>query len=169
MPRVTYVKVARKDNPVAKKGESYYWWKFNYGPKCFSLTYPKRSQLTRSDFFSQMYDIADDVIAGFSETSEVGSSPGQRIEDLQSAVNDAIEQVRTLGEEQTDKLDNMPDSLQEGSTGELLQSRYDECESMACELEGVDLDDYDEESDDSFDEWFDAKIDELQGVSYDGE
>ena len=38
MPRVHHVKSARKDNPVAKKGESYYWWKFRYGGKRYSKT-----------------------------------------------------------------------------------------------------------------------------------
>jgi len=30
MPRVHFVKKARKDNSAAKAGESYYWWKFRY-------------------------------------------------------------------------------------------------------------------------------------------
>jgi len=176
MPIVTHVKSARKENPVAKRGESYYWWKTRttvgksfVGTKHYSKAYPKRSQLTQSDFFSQMYDIEDDVIAGFSGTVKAGSSPGQTIEDLQSEVNDAIEQIRALGDEQIDKLDNMPEGLQEGPTGELLQGRYDECEVMASELEGIDLDDYDEDSDDSFETWLEGKIDELQAVSYNGE
>ena len=35
MPRVHFVKKARKDVPNSdiKKGEGYFWWKFNYGAK----------------------------------------------------------------------------------------------------------------------------------------
>ncbi len=51
MPRVTHVKKARKDNPVCKAGESYYWWKFRYGGKRYSLTRPRPSQLTQSAYF----------------------------------------------------------------------------------------------------------------------
>jgi hypothetical protein len=37
---VHYVKSARKDNPVAKKGESYYWFKKNkYGDKFYYKEY----------------------------------------------------------------------------------------------------------------------------------
>jgi hypothetical protein len=168
MPRVTFVKKARKDNPVAKRGESYYWWKFKFGAKHYSLTPPKRSQLTQSNFFSQMYDIEDEVLGNFAGM--------QSVDDLQSVVEDAADQIRALGEECQDNLYNMPESLQESPTGELLQSRIDECEGMAEELEGVDLDDYDgpEIQDDSdppseFVEWLSGKIEELQCVTYNGE
>ena len=35
MPKLNYVKKARKDYPESEiqKGDSYYWWQFNYGPK----------------------------------------------------------------------------------------------------------------------------------------
>jgi len=174
MPKVTHVKAARKDNPVCKKGESYYWWKFPYGPKLCSSTYPKRSQLTQSDFFSQMYNIEDEVIARFNEAGDV--------EELRGMVEDAVEQIGELGEECCEKLDNMPESLQDGPTGELLQSRSDECESMADELERIDLDDYDgpgwepektgklkNDPPDEFITWLDDKVDELQAVAYNGE
>ena len=157
MPKVTYVNAARKDNPVCKKGESYYWWKFLRGPKLYSLTLPKRSQLTQSDFFSQMYAIEDDVIAGFDDA-------GDSLEELKSMVEDAVEQIRGLGDECCEKLDNMPEGLQEGPTGELLQSRSDECESMADELEQIDLDPPDE-----FITWLESKIEELQAIAYNGE
>jgi hypothetical protein len=61
MPRVHHVKKARKDNPVAKVGESYYWWKNFRSPKRFSKTFPKRSQLTGSDKLSRLYGAAEDV------------------------------------------------------------------------------------------------------------
>lgn len=63
MPRVHFVKKARKDvsNSDIKKGESYYWWKFRFGGKCVSRTPPKQSQLTQSDFLSQIYKIQDRI------------------------------------------------------------------------------------------------------------
>ncbi len=130
MARLTFVKKARKDNPAVKKGESYYWWKFKFSGKYYSATKPSRSQLTQSGFLGQYYDIQDSLSgAGFSQ------------EELQSARDDAVEQVRQMGEEAYDALSNMPDHLQESSwSGELLQLRYDSCEEWASEMESVDLD-----------------------------
>ena len=180
MPRVTHVKAARKDNPVCKKGESYDWWstrstigKRYVSHKHYSLTRPKRSQLTQSDFLSQMYDIEDEVIAGF-------DNAGDSLEELRSMVEDAVEQIRGLGDECCEKLDNMPEGLQDGPTGELLQSRSDECESMADELEQIDLDDYDgpewgpdkpgkNDPPDEFVTWLENTIEELQAIEYTGE
>jgi len=57
MPKVHCVKAARKDYPECgiKKGDTYYWWKFRFGGKHESKTYPKQSQLTQSEFLSQVY------------------------------------------------------------------------------------------------------------------
>jgi len=51
MPRVHFVKHARKDNDLVKKGESYYWWKFRFTGKCMSKTPPRKSQLTESEYW----------------------------------------------------------------------------------------------------------------------
>lgn len=160
MARVTFVKKARKDNSVCKAGESYYWWKFNYGPKMYSLTPPNRSQLTRSSFLSQMYDIED----------EIASISGTAAGELRIVTDDLVQRIRDLGDECQGSLDNMPEGLQEGPTGEILQSRVDECEGMAGELESIDLDDpEDEEGSEKYQEWIDDRISELSGVCYNGE
>jgi len=166
MPRVHFVKKARKDNPVVKAGESYYWWAFRgtagkryYTIKRYSATSPRRSQLTQSDFLSQLYDIEDDVVGGFSDC--------ENVDDLQSAVEDACDQIRALGEEQNEKRDNMPEGLQEGDVGQLLEDRYNNCDGFATDLEGVDLN-FDEEGEESLEDWLQSKIDELQSCSYQG-
>lgn len=126
MARVHHVKKARKDNPVAKKGESYYWWKPRVngrgGAIRYSKTYPSRSQTTQSEFLSAAYDIAD------------ASIPGCENADGFRAV---AEEIRTLGQEQQDKFDNMPEGLQQGDTGQLLEERAYECESWADELDRI--------------------------------
>lgn len=48
MPHVTFVKKARKDNPVAKKGESYYWWAFMVGGRGGSPSDKRRAPKRRS-------------------------------------------------------------------------------------------------------------------------
>lgn len=156
MPRVTHVKAARKDNSLVKKGEPYYWWKFRYGGKRLSKTYPKRSQLTQSNFYSQLWDLEDDI-SGF--TAESGS-------DAESAKDEFAERIRDIGQECQDSLDNMPESLQYSPTGELLQERIDAMESMADEMEGVDCDVEDVEAADTFEtpqDWQDA-IDEHESA-----
>lgn len=125
MPKVTK-RVAAKDYPHngISKGDEYYYWAIKLqrgGLVRRSKTYPKRSQLTMSDFLGPAYDL-DDAIADC-------TSP----DDLRALADD----VRTLGGEQQDKLDNMPEGLQQGSTGEMIQERVDNCESWADEIEAA--------------------------------
>lgn len=125
MPRVHHVKKARKDNPVVKKGEGYYWWKFRFGPKVYSRTYPKRSQLARSGFLSTLWDIEDrlSTIA----TSDDGDEPIAELEELQG------ECERSLG--------NMPEQLREPSdSGMLLQERVDSLGEWIDSIYAIDWD-----------------------------
>jgi hypothetical protein len=135
MPRVHHVKKARKDNPVAKVGEPYYWWKFRHGGKKFSKTYPKQSQLTQSEFLSQAYAL-NETLADLASES---------IDELRMDAEQIASDFRQLGEEQEEKLYNMPDSLQEGPTGELLQQRRDDCDDIAQQLEDVEFSEGDDD------------------------
>ncbi len=161
MARAIFVKSARKDNPEhgIKKGESYYWWKFRFGGKHYSKTAPKQSQLTSSDFLSQVYSIEERL-------AEVSN-----LEEAVSERDEVVEELRGLADEQEEKRSNMPEGLQDGPTGELLQGRYDSCNEFADELEAIDLDiEKDEdESDEDFQSRVDDVINELQSCSYSGE
>lgn len=154
MAKVHFVKAARKDNPVAKKGESYFWWKpmvgGRGGAKRYSKERPSRSQLTQSDFLSSLYGIEDGDMAN-----------AQSPEDFRGVA----EALRELGQEQQEKYDNMPEGLQQGDTGQMIEERASGCESWADEidqradeletaLEAVDAawqawDDYDEDDPDA--------------------
>lgn len=124
MARAHFVKSARKDNPVAKKGESYWWWKpmvgGRGGAKRFSKEQPTRSQLTQSAFLSGLYDIEDGAM-----------KDAQSPEDFR----DVAQALRDLGQEEQDKYDNMPEGLQQGDTGQMLEERAQNCESWADEIE----------------------------------
>jgi hypothetical protein len=148
VPRVTHVKAAAKDHPAAgiKKGESYYWWKFRFGGKHMSKTPPRPSQLTQSDFLSTQLELEE----------RIGDLKADTFEDLKGEVESIVEEIRRLGEEQADKIGNLPDSFQQGPTGELLQGRADGCEEWADALEGVDLD-VDEPTEDDATEAMDEK------------
>lgn len=133
MPRVHHVKKARKDNPVAKAGESYYWWKFRFGGKRYSKTYPRRSQLTQSGFLSELWDIED----GIDDRFEGLTDP----DEIESAKDDLVGELEALMEQCQESLDNMPYELQESSeSGQLLQERVYGLEEWIGQIQSIDCD-----------------------------
>ena len=139
--RVNRVKSARKPAGKCSKcgkvigvGDPYVWWKFRFGgryvrcgdPAC----YPRAQDLTRSEWVSRLADFDDarDAIAAASYTDP---------DDAASEVDSLASEVREFGEEQQEKHDNMPEGLQEGDTGQLLQERADSMSNAADELETV--------------------------------
>lgn len=164
MPKVNFVKSARVAKPEAgiKVGDSYYWWGVmvgNRGVRRYSKTKPTRSMLTQSEFLSTIYDLED------GQDWRSADSP----EALQSMRDELVENLRQLGEEQSDKQSNLPDNLQYSSTGELLTSRADACDNIADEFDNVVLDDYDNELEDhELDEIADEVREEL-GLEEDAE
>jgi hypothetical protein len=131
MPRVHFVKKARKDveGTEIKAGESYYWWAFRYGGKRTSKTPPRQSQLTQSEFWGAVYGLQEREQPDF--------------ESLNDTVDEIKSELEQLRDEQEEKKSNMPEGLQEGATGELLQNRYDSIESAIGDLENVDIPDED--------------------------
>lgn len=127
MPRVTFVKKAQKKNPVAEKGEPYYWWKFRYGGKRYSKTYPRASQLTQSNYLSTAYSI-------FEELEDADMTDAEAFADL---LREKADEIRDLGDEQASNRDAMPESLQDGETGQLLEERNYACDNMADELDNA--------------------------------
>lgn len=134
MPRVHFVKKARKDNPVAKAGEPYYWWKFRFGGKHYSRTPPRQSQLTQSAYFSTIYSIQEQI---------EDASP-ENAEEFESMVDDFRSQVSDLKDETQSSFNNMPESLQYSPTGELLQERIDALDNAEMEMD-IDSFDFEEE------------------------
>jgi hypothetical protein len=135
MARAHFVKKAAKKNPVAKKGEPYYWWAFRFGGKHYRKTPPRRSQLTQSAFLSSLYELEDDMAA---------ATP-TNVSDLQMAIEDWILTLETMRDDCQGSLDNMPEGLQQGDTGQRLQDRIDSCDSWISEMECADTD-YDKDS-----------------------
>lgn len=145
MAKVHFVKKSRKDYPAfgIKKGDSYYYWSLMTGPRSSrtykSLTRPKPSQLTISAFLSTLYGIQERI-------EEVKFT---ELEDLKSFVEEILGDIESLKDETQSSLDNMPEGLQQGDTGQLLQERIDGLENWQSELEGVDLEfEFDEEEPD---------------------
>lgn len=125
MPQVRHIKKARKSNRKfgIKKGKPYWTWGFRSGSgfvKKVSLVPPKRSQLTQSEFWSTVYSIQEQV------DDEKVECP----EDFNELLGDVRGQLEELRDDTQSKLDNMPESLQNGSSGELLQERIDKLDEV---------------------------------------
>lgn len=135
MAKAQFVKKARKDIPSAgiKAGESYYWWSFRFGGKHYSKTPPKPSQLTGSAFMSQFLSIQEQ----FQEL--------EADESLEDNVQNLKDELESLKDETQGSLDNMPEGLQQGSTGELLQERIDAIDGWISDLDAIDFSFDDEE------------------------
>jgi len=125
MPKVTYVKSARKDYPEhdIAKGDSYYWWAFRYGGKRYSKTPPRPSQLTQSDKLSRVYathESIEDVIAATKSLTDVAA--------LADTLSNAADEVREVASEYTDAAEAVRENFSESPTA-------DDCEEKAQELE----------------------------------
>jgi uncharacterized protein YukE len=141
MPRVNSVAKCRKSpgqcgkcGTEIKVGEPYKFWAFMVGgrggprhvrcgkPECA----PKPWDLTQSDFWSAVYQL------------QATEFDGETAEDLESQRDEVASELENIASEQEDKLSNMPDGLQQGASGELLQERADACRDAAGTLESVD-------------------------------
>lgn len=130
MPRVKQV-VARKDYPDhgIKKGDKHYTWSLKTGPyssRTFRQVAPPRpSQLTTSEFLGTIGDIG-------CEFDDLTHDEG-----LPDALKEIAERIRDLGQEQSDKYDNLPEGFQQGDTGQLLEERASNCEQWADDIDSV--------------------------------
>ena len=156
MPRVTFVKKARKKNPVCKKGESYFWWKFRYGGKRYSLTRPRPSQLTQSAYYGSIRALVEQI-----EDTNITDN-----NDFTSLRDEVTSELENIGSESQNSLDNIPESLQYAPTGELLQERIDACEMAQSDIENIDEVDEEPEEDDfaDHDEFKEAKLEWLEAI-----
>lgn len=125
--------IAAKDYPEQGiiKGDTYYKWtlrssKYGKGTTYKSKTYPTPRQLTRNAFRLAIYDLEDQQAA-------------IEVESLEEGRDALAEAIRELSAEEQEKLDNMPEGLQQGSTGELLQERVDGLDAWADEVGGVEI------------------------------
>lgn len=158
-----------KDAILINIGESYWWYQFLHGPKRISKDRPKQSQLTQSEFLSTVYGIEEDM----EEATHIEGGD----------IDNWISELENLRDETQDKLDNMPEQLQESSySGMLLQERIDNLESWISDLFSVDADideddlrsdaqeattREDEESDEDYQARIEEKFQELLQEKYD--
>lgn len=140
MPRVTSVEKCRHSPGSCgrcgckiKTGESYKWWKFRHSAKSIRCAKPecapKSSELTQSEFWSAVYSLQENHFSG-----EDGEA-------LASERDEVVSELEQIADELDDKKSNMPDSLQDSETANLLDERAEACRSVAEMLNSVDVHD----------------------------
>jgi hypothetical protein len=131
MARVHHVKKAQKDYPSAgiKKGDEYWWWKPMSGGRGGAVRRfnhrPKPSETTQSEYYAAVYSLQE---RGFSWLDE---------DDVASGIEELIGEIEEIRAETQGKYDNLPDSLQNGASGDLLQGRISSLENAISELEQI--------------------------------
>jgi hypothetical protein len=68
------------------------------------------------------------------------SIDGETAEDFESAISEIVGDLENLRDETQEKHDNMPEQLQQGDTGQLLEERVQSIEGMISNLESVTID-----------------------------
>lgn len=112
-------------------GEKYFHFTFRYGGKHVRCKdhYPRPSELTQSKM-SGVYSAVESVEDVIADVRAGKADPF----DLASALQTASEEVESVRDEYQESLDNMPEPLQQGPTGEEIQEKVDALDSFASNL-----------------------------------
>ena len=179
MPRVNHVAKARKPNSVVSaediarannpkeegdaEAASYYWWKHKVargGILRQSKTRPRPSQLTLSTYYGGTLSAQE----AFEDASP------ETFEDMVSAIEQLSSDLREVGGQCQGSFDNMPEGLQMGETGQLLEERAQGVEACCDELDSIEPpdpsefeadEDADDTTEDQLHDWTMEQIDEL--------
>ena len=105
-------------------------------------------ELSSSDYVQSVGRVCD----CWQEDYELGEDTAQEIADELSNIQDECQ----------DSLDNMPEGLQEGDTGQLLQERIDTLGDVISELESISYESIKEEAESDFDSEYEEGTPEYQ-------
>ena len=129
MARANFVKAARKKNPVANPGESYWWWQLYRGRKQFSKERPRPSQLTGSAKKSQLY-AAQENLEDFELDYQDASG-------LSGAISEAGSEVEGLADEWEESQQGQEEAFPGSENAERMGELADGHRELAQELEEV--------------------------------
>lgn len=166
MPRVHHVKAARKANPVAEVGESYYWWQFRNGGKRYSKTPPRASQLTSSEKLSRAYEAAEQIEDIEVPEPETHAELQAAASDINAMLNVIADDVEELATEYRDSAENIRESFSESPTADECEEKADTLDAWADEIRSAadTIESLDEDED--IDSLAEAIQHELDGVAY---
>lgn len=128
--RVYTVQCARKDHKnndgevIVPKGSKYYWWQFRNCSKTKSLTYPTGDQLDKYKG-TRIYEEWESIQSRVQGSIDSGEFDSELLDEL-----------RTFVEQEDEKVDNIPESLEYSDQSEEMRERRDEAQQL--------LDEYDE-------------------------
>ena len=143
MGKVQFIKASRKEFKCMKcgniipKGSSYYRGTLNFNPDIIRCEGCGLSawEVTTSDYQLQV----GEVVYRWGENYELDESTPDALAD----------ELRTIQDDLQDRLDSMPEQLQDCETGEILQERIDQLENTISDLESISIDDIKQEVIDS--------------------
>lgn len=141
MPKVKLVTKSKMGKPYLcdkcrkqiEPGQQYFSWEFRYGDphrQHQACGAPRASQLTQSKM---------SVVYAAVEAAQDGIAGAESAEDFTSLLSDCASEVDSVKEEYQAALDNMPDSLQQSSTGEEIQEKIDALETFSDSLSNTDF------------------------------
>lgn len=139
MGKVQIIKKSRKEYKCSKcgkvipAGSRYYKGEINFGPTIIRCTECglESWEVTTSDYQLQ----AGEIVYRWRENYGVS----------QDGIDSIVSDLESLRDELQDRLDNMPEGLQDGDVGQLLQERIDTLEDAISEMESIDVDSIQEE------------------------
>lgn len=145
MPRVHHVKKARKTQGSCscgteiKPGDPYKWISFMRGPrrvKCANCSF-RASELTQGKI-GELYGYQEDAYDHLQVWKPEKTEAETALDDAKLVIETLHDNVEQFRDECEESLSNMPEGLQEGDTGQLLQERIDECENWLSEMDNFD-------------------------------
>lgn len=134
MGKVSVIKKSRKEyrcsrcGKVIPVGSTYYKGEINFGPTIVRCSDCKLEswEVTTSDY---------QLAAG-----EIVYRWKENYGEAEDAIDNIISDLQDIADDLQGRLDNIPEGLQEGDVGQLLQERIDALESAISELESIDVD-----------------------------
>lgn len=158
MGKAVFVKASRKEwkcnkcGSVIEKGQPYFRGEINFGPTIIRC---RRCGLQPWEITTSEFKLrVGELVYTWSDNYTLD----------EDGVESLISDLEDIRDDQQDRLDNMPEQLQEASSGELLQERIDMLESAIDELSNIDFDTIKDDAVDNCDE---LHSDDDDGSSFD--
>lgn len=163
------------DEILINVGESYWTWCFYGGQLIYSKTKPRQSQLTNNSFKQELYSIQESI-EDFSPEDP---------DDVGVFVEELISNLEELRDTCQESFDNIPEQLQEGNSGQILQERIENLDDVISNLENIDTEfsseldesekdgmsqeEWERQEEDEREEWIADKIGEINDAGLDFE
>lgn len=155
MGKVQFVQSARKEwkcgrcGAAIEKGMSYYRGEVNFGPTFVRCTKCKLEswEVTSSDYQREVGEIVYRWKQNYGVTEDT--------------IDAIVSDLETIRDDCQDKLDNMPEGLQEGEVGQLLSDRIDQLDAAIDDLGNIDPES--DVKDSTIDEFLSAHL-EIEGL-----